>query len=349
MRFPTMQACFERSESTLNDLTTVVGGKLPAEASFVAFGSLARKEYTPDSDLDWCLLVDGRADSGHRELERELKAALKDSGKFKNPNPTGSFGALVFGHELVHCIGGSQDTNANLTRRLLLLLESEEVTDGSSGPLSPRQRLMRGVLERYFEEEANFPGKPFFPRFFTNDVVRYWRTIAVDYAAKINERGAVGWALRNAKLRFSRKLLYIAGLLLTFETSLFPESDLVPRREGPQLALFDEKKPQLSSTEHCFHALKLTPLELLARACLRLELPKGAVKAMFSTYEKFLTILMSEPKRSELPNLPFEHAHKSPVFLEVREIGHEFQAAVDKLFLNRRSKLGALTLKYALF
>jgi len=143
--------------------------------------------------------------------------------------------------------------------------------------------------------------------------------------------------------------LYIAGLLLTFETSLFPESDLVPRREGPQLALFDEKKPQLSSTEHCFHALKLTPLELLARACLRLELPKGAVKAMFSTYEKFLTILMSEPKRSELANLPFEHAHKSPVFLEVREIGHEFQAAVDKLFLNRRSKLGALTLKYALF
>src|SRR4051794_1557451 len=104
-----------------------------------------------------------------------MRADLRQCGRFKHPNPAGAFGALVFGHELIHCIGGSSDTNANLTRRQLLLLESAETSPYS--PISPRLRLMRGVLQRYFEEEANFPGKPFFPRFFLNDVVRYWRTI----------------------------------------------------------------------------------------------------------------------------------------------------------------------------
>jgi len=347
VKLTTMRSCYELSEKTVKELSKTVGDKLPAEASFVVFGSLARKEFTAGSDLDWCLMIDGKADAGHRELERQMKRALKKSGKFKNPTPTGAFGALVFGHELIHCIGGSADTNANLTRRLLLLLESAETSPHSQ--LSPRLRLMRGVLQRYFEEEANFPGKDFFPRFFLNDVVRYWRTIAVDYAAKNNERGAEGWALRNSKLRFSRKLLYIAGLLLTYETTLFPETDLIPKGEGTQLSFFDKTEPQLSSTEHCFHALQLTPLELLARACINLDLPKADVKILFKTYDKFLAILKSKKKRDQLKNLTFEDAPTHPVFLEVRNLGHDFQAALENLFLKPGTKLGDLTLRYGIF
>jgi len=346
-KFSTTRACYELSEKTLKELSKTVGDKLPAEASFVVLGSLARKEYTDGSDLDWCLMIDGKADAGHLELEREMKRTLKMSGKFKNPNPTGAFGALVFGHELIHCIGGSADTNANLTRRLLLLLESAETSPHS--PLSPRLRLMRGVLQRYFEEEANFPGKEFFPRFFLNDVVRYWRTIAVDYAAKNNERGAEGWALRNAKLRFSRKLLYIGGLLLTYETTLFPKTDLIPKENGTQISLFDKDEPQLSSTEHCFHALRLTPLELLARACINLDLPKTDVKSVFTTYDKFLAIMKSKKKREDLEKLTFEDSLKHPVFLEVRDLGHEFQAALERLFLKPKTEIGKLTLRYGIF
>src|SRR6266853_1573610 len=83
---PTMRACYALSEKTLADLSEVVGGRLPAEASFVTFGSLARKEYTDGSDLDWCLMIDGKADAEHRELERQLKKRLSDSGKFGEPN-----------------------------------------------------------------------------------------------------------------------------------------------------------------------------------------------------------------------------------------------------------------------
>lgn len=343
--FPTMQACYALSEKTLADLSEVVGNKLPAEASFVICGSLARKEYTDGSDLDWCLMIDGKADAGHRELERQLKKVLSDSGKFGEPNPTGAFGALVFGHEVIHCIGGMHDTNANLTRRLLLLLESVETTPHS--PLSPRLSLMRGILQRYFAEEAHFPGKEFFPRFFLNDVVRYWRTIAVDYAAKISERGAAGWALRNAKLRFSRKLLYIAGLLLTYETRLFPKSDLLPG--SMEYPLFDFAQPELSSTEHCFHALQLTPLELLARACINLNLSKMHVTALFRDYDSFLEILATTDKRDRLKKLTFDQSESNPIFQEVRTLGHEFQDSLNHLFLTPDTELGKLTLKYGVF
>jgi len=134
VKLETMRSSYERSEEALAELSAMVGNRLPAEASFVVFGSLARKEFTAGSDLDWCLMIDGKVDAEHRALERSVKEVLKGSSTFKNPNPAGAFGALVFGHELIHCTGGTADTNANLTRRLLLLLESESVKTCPSSP-----------------------------------------------------------------------------------------------------------------------------------------------------------------------------------------------------------------------
>jgi len=345
VQLPNIEQAFVRSEEAMDQLREVVGTALPDEVSFVAFGSLARKEYTSGSDLDWALVIDGRADSSHRELELDLKRRLTDCGKFKDPNPAGAFGALVFSHELIHCIGGAGDTNANLTRRMLLLLESTDTNHLL--PLAPRQRVMRGILERYFEEEAHFPGKPFFPRFFLNDVVRLWRTIAVDYAAKNAERGHEKWALRNAKLRFSRKLLFAAGLLLAFETSLFPDSELIASAPST----FDPDHPALSSTEHCYRAAQLTPLDLIARASMSpaTGMDSQQVRRLFEAYDVFLGILDSEGIRVKLAKLSYEEAIREKVFENMREVGHQFQDALNSLFMNPDSELGKLTLKYAIF
>ena len=87
-------------------------------------GSLARDEFTSGSDIDWMLLIDGQADPKHHDLYRLVDSRVRQLA-VKSPGEEGTFGTMVFSHNLIHEIGGEDDTNLNLTRRSSLLLESE--------------------------------------------------------------------------------------------------------------------------------------------------------------------------------------------------------------------------------
>ena len=78
-----------------------------------------------------------------------------------------------------------------------------------------------------------------------NDVVRFWRTMTVDYAAKVIERDREGWALRNAKLRFSRKLIFVTGMLLAYEVGLNPHRKNWGSEEESFFALADRLQHNL--------------------------------------------------------------------------------------------------------
>jgi len=93
------------------------------DASIVVFGSLARDEATPGSDLDWTLLVDGKANPEHLRLVQAIRRIVPSD---KGPGVEGIFGNLAFSHQILHCIGGEDDSNANTTLRILLLLESKK-------------------------------------------------------------------------------------------------------------------------------------------------------------------------------------------------------------------------------
>src|SRR5437016_1667848 len=123
---------------------------VPADSTFVVFGSLARNEWTISSDLDWTLLVDGQADPQHLKVSQRIAARLKEA-KMIEPGPTGTFGSMAFSHSIIQHIGGEEDTNRNLTQRVLLLLESAAIGDRDA-----YERVIRGVLNRYLDEDISF-------------------------------------------------------------------------------------------------------------------------------------------------------------------------------------------------
>ena len=123
--WPAIDAAQKNSEEQRTKLRHLFGEEnLDSEdRSIIAFGSIARGEWTSGSDLDWTLLIDGWADPGHLAISQSIQSALK-TADFEGPGPTGTFGSMTFSHEIIHNIGGENDSNRNTTRRILLLLES---------------------------------------------------------------------------------------------------------------------------------------------------------------------------------------------------------------------------------
>ncbi len=120
-------------------------------------------------------------------------------------------------------------------------------------------------------------------------VVRYWRTMASGYAAKMWERQNEGWGLRNIKLRFSRKLIFIAGLLTCFSFELAPPPDADVIRQ-------DQANQSMRLATFVRSRLDQPPLELLSNILLRMKLDEVARKLMGS-YDSFLGILLDSEKR----------------------------------------------------
>jgi hypothetical protein len=255
----------------------------------------------------------------------------------------GAFANLCFSHELVHAIGGAKDSNANTTHRILLLLESRALSQPHI-----RDRVVGSILRRYFDPDSFSYKQPaqrdYFPRFLMNDVVRFWRTMAVDYASKVAERDRREWAIRNAKLRFSRKLIFVAGMLLAYETVLggSPKKEDLSTDPSAILALIDRIQ----------QSTQLAPLDALARALLRADGWAGAEAAardIFCSYDAFLGIINKEESRDELARLDFNQAAVNPTFQNIRQLSVQFETGLNAYFWDGPEKVKILTRKYAIF
>lgn len=239
-------------------------------------------------------------------------------------------------HELIHLIGGRRDTNENMTRRMLLLLESLVIPDPSDRVIL--SRVIRQILRRYIDGDPSVSRmnstQPLVPRFLLNDVVRYWRTMAVDYAAKKWDKEGK-WALRNANLRMSRKLIFVKGLLLCLKCRSLSKQNSI-------------KETDAKIIDHCERIAGLSAIDVLSEHLLELD-ALDIAKELFGAYDDFLEILRSPEKRDHLEILRFDNAEKDGVFQEVRDFGKRFQAGLSKLFFDESNGLAELTKEYGVF
>jgi len=315
-------------------------GRGSPDTSLVVFGSVARQEVTSSSDLDWILLIDGQSVPEHKEQEREIERSLAAAG-FIEPGKSGVFGKMVGSHDLVHNIGGEDDLNSNTTRRVLLLLESLPI-----GNREAYDRVRRQILRRYLEDDRGLTHASSdvrVPRFLLNDLTRYWRTITVDFVYKQRAESDKKWALRNAKLRMSRKLIFAAGLAHVFFCHLDPAA-------GPARAALKNSKNVSTLTEYLERQLALTPLEVIAKMCLVLDVNPTTAHAIFDNYERFLAVLDDPGKRGELAEAQtHEDLRQSAAWREVRDLSLPFHDGLVSLFLKDNEELKTLTMKYGLF
>jgi predicted nucleotidyltransferase len=337
--WPFLEKGREASKQTLRAVEMACKSLVMPDTSLVVFGSLAREEFTLGSDIDWTLLVDGFTVPEHIFVARQIGKELENLG-LSPPGLTGTFGNITSSHNLIHCIGGEDDTNANTTRRSLLLLESRSIGDAQAF-----NRVRNNLLRRYLEEDLGLWKSSTIqkvPHFLLNDFARYWRTMAVDFADKQHDRFHEGFALRNIKLRMSRKLIYISGLLACFRCHLSTGD------EGERIRFFTkENSLEVAALLRSF--LDMTPLDLCAETLFRFGGHERQVMDFFSAYDHFVGVLSDAAKRQVLKTLKPEQLESDPVYCEARKISHEFRQAVDEIFLSADNEIGNLTIKYGVF
>lgn len=339
-----LKAARDYSNQQRNKLRSALSGLDSSDSSIVVFGSFARDEATPSSDIDWTLLVDGIAIPEHMETAQEIQSQLDQIGA-KGPGREGTFGSMAFSHQILHLIGGEDDSNANTTRRMLLLLESKAL-----GNPDAWNRVINNVLSRYLKEDLGLWQKSKLrtvPLFLLNDISRYWRTMVVDFAYKQRARGNAGYAIRSIKLGFSRKLTFVSGLLACFSCRLD-----IPTEQWKEISASGNPQPLI---EHLRRNLSMTPLESLASRLISYDNVLDSSKRLFDAYDAFVGLLADEgsasstPPRKHLEELPVTELETDEIFQRARTLRTEFAQALRELFLEPKTELYNLTIEFGVF
>jgi predicted nucleotidyltransferase len=250
-------------------------------------GSYARREATNGSDLDLFYLsttstpLDKSVTDGFDKIVSEMG--------FKLPSAGGVFSKALSADDMLKNIGGMEDTNESITRRLLLMLEGEWLYNQAEF-----SSLLHKLVSRYVNNQI--PNEKIC-LYLLNDIIRYWRTICVDYEYKITEdkkpRG-----VRLIKLRFSRLMLIFAGILSVAETH------------------------NLSATEKREKLLQLLVLPGVDRVTLVVG---STADNALAHYDEFLKDIDDLEIRKRLEQVDFEQSHE---YQKLRMTSKKFKEAL---------------------
>lgn len=286
--------------SLMRSLAEEISGEHP-QLIIGVNGSIARREMTSGSDVDLFFLSVEQELGSVAGIQQRYRDALA-SRHIKMPSQGGVFDAPLYAAELMSKIGGEDDTNIFITRRMLYLLEGEWIANREGF-----ERVRRDLIGHYVPDDLEASK---LCKFLLNDVIRYWRTICVDF-----ERKTLGAtkprAIRLVKLRFSRMMLYFAGMAAIGQAV---NMDVSKKREAlcELLAL-----PSIERLIHIFGRERLL----------------GALAA----YATFLKAIDTEHVRSQL-NQPGAEGLNSPDYKRLIEVARKFRDELHKLLVDTAGK-----------
>lgn len=257
-------------------------------------GSYARREASTNSDIDF-FVINKSASTYESNKLKTINDKIAEIVPIE-PSAEGAFAKVEEYKTLISNIGGDQDTNQKMTRRMLFLLEGEWLFNENG-----LREFRRAVLEKYIGPKITDHQLALF---LLNDIIRYYRTIATDYEFKITE-GGKPWGIRNIKLVFSRKLLYASGL---FSVALTADQT---------------RDRKISVLEELFN---IPVIDRMVQIC-------GATQMenVLSSYNYFLEQLESPEIRSKLKSLDPSN-RDDLVFRDLKNEGHRFTRELMKLF-----------------
>src|SRR5690348_11823229 len=117
-----IQAAKAYSEEMLSKLRNAVGQlSLPKGALVIVVGSLARREASRQSDIDYFVVLE--EESAEQSVVDDVGRVVNELG-LSAPSPTGAFAKIITYKSFLEKIGGNNESNDDLTRRMLFLLES---------------------------------------------------------------------------------------------------------------------------------------------------------------------------------------------------------------------------------
>ena len=270
--------------------------RLPlGDAAVLVCGSYARREASRHSDIDF-FVIPGDTDGDQPPIE-EIRSEIRTIVP-NEPSKDGAFSEKVNHEEILGNIGGDSDSNQNITRRILLLLEGEWLFNEPAF-----LRFRREILEKYIQEDMTDHQLALF---LLNDIIRYYRTVAVDYEFKTSDNEiSKPWAIRNIKLVFSRKLLYASGL--------FSVAMTVDHKRNEKIEILES-------------LFGLPVVERMTAIC-------GSTKMdpVLASYNRFLSVLEDSAERRYLDTL--DKSNREDLrFRHIKNEGHHFTGELLKVF-----------------
>jgi predicted nucleotidyltransferase len=246
-----------------------------------ATGSYGRLEAGPESDIDVFYLYEGHpAQPLSRLTLIRVSARLIEATEQMGFEPFDADGRYLDVHYLdlmEEVLGSPQDDSLNaFTARMLLLLESRPIF-----ATERYRRFLEAVVGFYYRDFADHRDH-FRPTFLINDILRFWRTLTLNYEhdryeisrleTKLQARAKAKSALKNYKLKVSRLATCFSMIL----------------------HLASEEPPV--SAERVLELCELTPRDRF-QALAGSETPKSAecVERLLATYATFLDQVQLPP------------------------------------------------------